>query len=260
MALETVMGNALALDNEIDVDVYARGEDGRGVSSTTITYQQGDSGTTIPTGEWSSDIPTIEQSKYLWIKTIYTYNDGTTFTSYNVSYFALDGAIYLPSVSADGVISWTNNQGLDNPESVSIKGPQGDPGSVKFYIVSSLPTEDIENDAFYIVPTTTPTTTKLYDMYFRVDDHWEKVGDDLSTYATQSYVDKALSAYIAQTIHIKASEEDETYNLLGTSLSAEGDSEISFTGISYSKAAAASKGEGSIDGETITTNLFFDIS
>lgn len=39
-----------------------------------------------------------------------------------------DGVTFVPSVSADGDLSWSNNGGLDNPETVNIKGPQGDPG------------------------------------------------------------------------------------------------------------------------------------
>lgn len=39
-----------------------------------------------------------------------------------------DGATFIPSVSADGVISWTNNQDLPNPEPVNIKGAKGDKG------------------------------------------------------------------------------------------------------------------------------------
>ena len=38
------------------------------------------------------------------------------------------GATFIPSVSAAGVISWSNDKGLTNPGSVSIKGPQGDKG------------------------------------------------------------------------------------------------------------------------------------
>ena len=38
------------------------------------------------------------------------------------------GVTFIPSVSADGVISWTNDGGLENPEPVSVKGPKGDPG------------------------------------------------------------------------------------------------------------------------------------
>ena len=39
-----------------------------------------------------------------------------------------DGATFVPSVSADGVISWTNDKDLPNPEPVNIKGVKGDKG------------------------------------------------------------------------------------------------------------------------------------
>ena len=39
-----------------------------------------------------------------------------------------DGTTFTPSVSAAGIISWTNDGGKTNPPSVDIKGPQGDPG------------------------------------------------------------------------------------------------------------------------------------
>ena len=38
----------------------------------------------------------------------------------------VNGTTYTPSVSAAGVISWTNDGGKDNPEPVNIKGPKGD--------------------------------------------------------------------------------------------------------------------------------------
>ena len=36
-----------------------------------------------------------------------------------------DGATFTPSVSSDGILSWTNNKGLPNPDSVNIKGTPG---------------------------------------------------------------------------------------------------------------------------------------
>ena len=39
-----------------------------------------------------------------------------------------DGATFTPSVSADGIISWTNDKDLPNPEPVNIKGEKGDKG------------------------------------------------------------------------------------------------------------------------------------
>lgn len=41
-----------------------------------------------------------------------------------------DGATFTPSVSVDGLISWSNDKGLANPGTVSIKGPKGDDGAV----------------------------------------------------------------------------------------------------------------------------------
>lgn len=38
------------------------------------------------------------------------------------------GAVFIPAVSEDGIISWSNNGGYDNPQSISIKGPKGDKG------------------------------------------------------------------------------------------------------------------------------------
>lgn len=48
-----------------------------------------------------------------------------------------DGATFTPSVSEDGVISWTNNKGLANPASVNIKGPAG-PNEVSTATASSI--------------------------------------------------------------------------------------------------------------------------
>ncbi len=41
---------------------------------------------------------------------------------------SVNGTTYTPSVSADGVISWTNDGEKDNPDPVNIKGPKGDTG------------------------------------------------------------------------------------------------------------------------------------
>lgn len=38
------------------------------------------------------------------------------------------GATFTPSVSDEGVISWTNDKGLENPTPINIKGQQGDTG------------------------------------------------------------------------------------------------------------------------------------
>lgn len=59
--------------------------DGRGVASTTVEYQASTSGTTVPTGTWSSTPPkTTADKPYLWTRTVITYSDNTQSTSYSV--------------------------------------------------------------------------------------------------------------------------------------------------------------------------------
>lgn len=61
------------------------GSAGRGIKSTAITYQAGSSGTTSPTGTWQATVPATSASyPYLWTRTIITYTDDTTSTSYAV--------------------------------------------------------------------------------------------------------------------------------------------------------------------------------
>lgn len=68
------------------------GAPGNGIQSSTVTYQVGTSGTTAPTGTWSSSVPAASQGTYLWSRVITTYTDGTQNTSYSVAYQAKDGA------------------------------------------------------------------------------------------------------------------------------------------------------------------------
>lgn len=68
------------------------GATGKGVKSTAITYQKGTSGTTAPTGTWETTIPAVNASEYLWTKTVITYTDNTTSTSYSVGMMGATGA------------------------------------------------------------------------------------------------------------------------------------------------------------------------
>jgi len=67
------------------------GKDGVGIISTTITYQIGSSGTVVPTGAWSSNIPTAVPGGYLWTKTVWNYSDNTSEVGYNVSKYGERG-------------------------------------------------------------------------------------------------------------------------------------------------------------------------
>lgn len=68
------------------------GATGKGVKSTTVTYQASTSGTTVPTGTWSSTIPSVSAGSFLWTRTIITYTDDTTSSSYSIGKMGNTGA------------------------------------------------------------------------------------------------------------------------------------------------------------------------
>lgn len=90
------------------------GSDGTSVtvSSQSVTYQASSNGTTAPTGTWSSTIPSVSAGQYLWTKTVVTYSDGKSTTSYSVSRNGTNGtngtngqdAISLIIISSNGSI------------------------------------------------------------------------------------------------------------------------------------------------------------
>ena len=66
------------------------------------------------------------------IKVVFTDRGGEFTPKFRDSLYlgtGADGATFFPTVSSDGVISWTNNKGLPNPDPVNIKGDPGPPGS-----------------------------------------------------------------------------------------------------------------------------------
>ena len=66
------------------------GDDGKGISSTVITYANHTNGTTAPTTGWQAT-PAPIKGQYLWTRTVTTYTDGSTIPTYSVAYQATDG-------------------------------------------------------------------------------------------------------------------------------------------------------------------------
>lgn len=62
-----------------------------------------------------------------------TYMDNAKNYSENVN-------VFVPSVSTEGVLSWTNKAGLTNPASVNIKGAKGDTGTAASIKIGSVTT------------------------------------------------------------------------------------------------------------------------
>lgn len=69
------------------------GEDGTSIkiASKSVTYQTSTSGTTAPTGTWSTSVPTVNNGQYLWTKTTVQYSDGNKTEAYSVSYKGTNG-------------------------------------------------------------------------------------------------------------------------------------------------------------------------
>lgn len=67
-----------------------------------------------------------------------------------------NGATFTPSVSPAGVISWTNDKGLENPDPVNIKGPAGPTGPQgPAYTLTAADKAEIVDDVLDALPTWT---------------------------------------------------------------------------------------------------------
>ncbi|QQU16503.1 hypothetical protein I6I79_00465 [Enterococcus casseliflavus] len=71
----------------------SNGTDGKGIVSSATTYQAGTSGTTPPTGTWSTSIPSVSENQYLWTRVVLTYSDSTNSTAYSVGKMGAKGEI-----------------------------------------------------------------------------------------------------------------------------------------------------------------------
>lgn len=61
------------------------------LSSKSVSYQVGDSGTVEPSGDWLSSVPAVPQGKYLWTRTVIQFNTGSPITYFSVSYSGING-------------------------------------------------------------------------------------------------------------------------------------------------------------------------
>ena len=66
------------------------------------------------------------------------------------------GYVYTPNVSQDGIISWTNDGDLENPDPVDITGPQGQPGETPDITVGTVETLEPGQDATAEITGETP--------------------------------------------------------------------------------------------------------
>lgn len=81
---------------------------GRGISSTVVNYQVGTSGTTAPTGTWSTTpVATTAAGQYLWTRTVTNYTDGLNpTTAYSVSAHGATGGAGSAGTSISSVVPY----------------------------------------------------------------------------------------------------------------------------------------------------------
>ena len=85
------------------------------ITSTSVTYQSGTSGTTKPTGTWQTGIPSVGEGEYLWTKTVVTYSDSSKTESYSVSRNATNGT--SPTVTSTVTEYVQSDSGTNKPSS-----------------------------------------------------------------------------------------------------------------------------------------------
>ena len=95
------------------------GTSGRGISSTEVKYQSSQSNTTVPTGEWLTAIPSVQEGWYLWTRTQFTYTDSTVSYGYSVSRQGADGA-----AGSDGAPGAPGAPGADGKDGIGVSGSE----------------------------------------------------------------------------------------------------------------------------------------
>ena len=101
------------------------GATGNGVKSTAVAYQASASATSAPTGTWSdSPVTTSASLPYMWTRTIITYTDNTTSTSYSVGCtpegVSVGGRNYALKTSKEWSEYWTPRSGTNICRSICV--------------------------------------------------------------------------------------------------------------------------------------------
>lgn len=150
------------------------GEDGVSISSTTVTYGESASSSSVPS-QWSTTMPTVAEGNYLWTKIVIDYTDpqmqdtvtysyakqgekgeqgtaGTSVTVSSIKYQAGTSPTTAPTgtwsdtvvQAPDGQYLWTKTTFSDGSVAYGVarqgeQGPQGTPGAAGKSITSMTP-------------------------------------------------------------------------------------------------------------------------
>lgn len=182
------------------------------------------------------------------------------------------------------ICTLSNGQIIDAGE---VPAPEG---TFDVQIVNSLPASGPISTMYCVpLPSEEQTQVKKYEEYFYISNAWEKVGTatiDLSSYYTKAEADAitdalddkidqeiedreaAIAAHTnSETITTGLSAKETSYYLLGTTDGIGSGTEISQaktivagSGVKYESGNEQENGVLSVDGERVTTGLFYTIS
>ena len=126
---------------------YVVFSDGKSVSIRNgLDGENGNDGTSVT-------VKNVTESEESGGENIVTFSDGKQLTVRNGKDGSgggggsgENGATFIPSVSKEGIISWTNDKGLSNPTPVNIKGIKGDD-----YTLTEADKEDIAHQTLNVI-------------------------------------------------------------------------------------------------------------
>ena len=148
------------------------GEDGVGITSSSVMYAVSSDGSTAPSTGWQSTIPTLAQGDYLWTRTITTYSDTTSSTAYSVSREGVNGTngtnglnnalVYLYKRSSTAAtVDWTSNLTYNFTNKSLTSTPTGwsqtiTSGSDPLYITAATASSRTNTDSIAYTEWSTP--------------------------------------------------------------------------------------------------------
>ena len=137
------------------------GDSGRGIKSTVIHYKAHTSGTSAPTGIWSTTIPNVPEDQYLWTRTTITYTDDTETSSYAVGKIGKNGY--------DGISVTLTNEAYTFAGTTSAAVAGSVTCKAGLFLIISISTAHLSD--LYIVDLIFPNLERAYFLFASVFIH-----------------------------------------------------------------------------------------
>lgn len=134
-----------------------------GVTEVVIMYAMSDSATEVPEDEseessvWSEEAPEWVDGKYIWQKTVTTYNDGNVYESNAI---CITGATGAPG--KNGIDGVDGNDGIDGKNGNDGKDGKGINSIVNYYLASASASGITTSTSGWTTTVQTITSTKKY--------------------------------------------------------------------------------------------------